>query len=45
VLFATVLFFANASSKFEQRRVRVLAFLFAAAVFIFVVVRIAMLPL
>jgi hypothetical protein len=45
VLFATVLFFANASSKFEQRRVRVVAFLFAAAVFTFAVVRIAMLPL
>jgi hypothetical protein len=45
VLFATVLFFANASSKFAQRRVRVPAFLFAAAVFTFAVVRIAMLPL
>jgi hypothetical protein len=45
VLFATVLFFANASSKFEQRRVRVVAFLFAIAVFTFAVVRIAMLPL
>ena len=45
VLFATVLFFANASSKFEQRRVRVVAFLFAVAVFTFAVVRIAMLPL
>jgi hypothetical protein len=45
VLFATVLFFANASSKFEQRRVRVLAFLFAAAVFSFAIFRIALLPL
>jgi hypothetical protein len=45
VLFATVLFFANAASKFEQRRVRVLAFLFAVAVFTFAVVRIAILPL
>ena len=44
-LFATVLFFASASSKFEQRRVRVVAFLFAAAVFAFAVVRIVMLPL
>jgi hypothetical protein len=45
VLFATVLFFANASSRFEQRRVRVVAFSFAVAVFIFAVVRTAMLPL
>ena len=29
VLFATVLFFANASGKFEQRRVRIAAFIFA----------------
>src|SRR5437762_14155707 len=45
VLFATVLFFASASGKFEQRRVRMVAFSFAAAVFIFAVVRTAMLPL
>jgi hypothetical protein len=45
VLFAAVLFFANASSRFEQRRVRVVAFSFAVAVFIFAVVRTAMLPL
>lgn len=45
VLFATVLFFANASSKFEQRRVRIVAFSFAVAVFLFAVVRTAMLPL
>jgi hypothetical protein len=44
VLFATVLFFANAAGKFEQRRVRVISSLFAAAVFVFAVVRIAMLP-
>jgi hypothetical protein len=45
VLFATVLFFASASGKFEQRRVRVVAFSFAAAVFIFAVVRTATLPI
>jgi hypothetical protein len=45
VLFATVLFFASASGKFEQRRVRLVAFAFAAAVFLFAVVRTAMLPL
>jgi hypothetical protein len=45
VLFATVLFFASASGKFEQRRVRAVAFAFAAAVFVFAVVRTAMLPL
>jgi hypothetical protein len=44
VLFAAVLFFANASAKFEQRRVRVVAFIFAAAVFVFAVVRTLMLP-
>jgi hypothetical protein len=33
VLFATVLFFASASGKFEQRRVRIVAFCFAVAVF------------
>jgi hypothetical protein len=44
VLFATVLFFASASGKFEQRRVRVVAFAFAAAVFLFAVVRTGMLP-
>ena len=45
VLFATVLFFASASGRFEQRRVRLVAFSFAAAVFIFAVVRTAMLPI
>ena len=44
VLFATVLFFASASSRFEQRRVRVVAFAFAVVVFLFAVVRTAMLP-
>jgi hypothetical protein len=44
VLFATVLFFASASGKFEQRRVRVVAFAFAVAVFAFALVRTAMLP-
>jgi len=44
VLFAAVLFFANASAKFEQRRVRVVAFIFAAAVFVFALRRTAVLP-
>jgi hypothetical protein len=44
VLFATVLFFASASGKFEQRRVRILAFCFALAVFAFALVRTMMLP-
>jgi len=44
VLFATVLFFASASGKFEQRRVRVVAFAFAVAVSVFAVVRTLMLP-
>jgi hypothetical protein len=45
VLFAAVLFFANASSRFEQRRVRIVAFSFAIAVFLFAVARTATLPL
>src|SRR6266480_3151937 len=45
VLFAAVLFFASASAKFEQRRVRILSFSFAVAVFIFALVRTAMLPI
>jgi hypothetical protein len=45
VLFATVLFFASASGRFEQRRVRLVAFMFAVAVFIFTVVRTVMLPI
>lgn len=44
VLFAAVLFFANAASKFTQRRVRVVSFVFAVAVFLFAVARIALLP-
>src|SRR5438876_7738210 len=44
VLFATVLFFASASGRFEQRRVRVVAFAFAVAVFAFAVIRTVMLP-
>ena len=45
VLFAAVLFFANAAGKFEQRRVRVVAFAFAVAVFLFAVVCTVRLPL
>jgi hypothetical protein len=45
VLFAAVLFFASASGKFEQRRVRLVTFVFAAAVFTFAVVRTLMLPI
>jgi hypothetical protein len=45
VLFAAVLFFASASGKFEQQRVRSVAFMFAIAVFIFALIRTAMLPL
>jgi hypothetical protein len=45
VLFATVLFFASASGKFEQRRVRMVSFAFATAVFLFAVVRTAILPI
>ena len=44
VLFATVLFFASASGKFEQRRVRIVAFCFALAVFTFAIARTIMLP-
>ena len=44
VLFATVLFFASASGRFEQRRVRLVAFVFAVAVFTFALVRTGMLP-
>src|SRR5262249_9633010 len=45
VLFAAVLFFANAAGRFEQRRVRVVAFAFAVSVFLFALGRTAMLPL
>ena len=44
VLFAAVLFFANTAGKFEQRRVRIVSFCFALAVFTYAVVRIAILP-
>jgi hypothetical protein len=44
VMFATVLFFANAAGKFQQARVRLVSFLFAVGVFAFAVVRIALLP-
>ena len=44
VLFAAVLFFAATSNKFEQRRVRVVAFIFALAVFGFALARTLMLP-
>jgi hypothetical protein len=44
VLFAAVLFFASAAGKFEQRRVRTTAFVFATAVFAFALVRMAVLP-
>jgi hypothetical protein len=44
VLFAAVLFFASASGKFEQRRVRIVAFAFAIAVFVFSVIRVGTLP-
>ena len=44
VLFATMLFFANAVLKFEQKRVRIVSFAFAVAVFVFSVVRTALLP-
>jgi hypothetical protein len=41
VMFATVLFFANAAGKFEQVRVRIVSFVFALGVFAFAVLRIA----
>ena len=44
VMFATVLFFANAAGKFQQARVRIVSFLFAVGVFAFAVVRIVLLP-
>jgi hypothetical protein len=45
VLFATVLFFAGTTSKFEQRRVRVVAFIFALAVFAFALGRTLLFPM
>jgi len=44
VMFATVLFFANAAGKFEQRRVRIPSFFFAVGVFLFAIARIVILP-
>ncbi|RYF47283.1 MAG: hypothetical protein EOO38_12460 [Cytophagaceae bacterium] len=44
VLFAAVLFFANAAGKFEQQRVRLVALAFAFLVFSVAVVRMLMLP-
>ncbi len=44
VLFAAVLFFANAASRFEEPWVRKTSFLFAVAMFLFAVARIAVLP-
>ena len=44
VLFAAVLFFANAASKFEIRWVRRTSFFFAVALFAFAAVRVGILP-
>jgi len=44
VLFAAVLFFANAAGKFEQRRVQIVSSFFAVGVFVFAVLRITLLP-
>lgn len=44
VLFAAVLFFANAAGKFEQRRVRLVALAFAFLVFSVAVARMLLLP-
>ena len=44
VLFATVLFFANAAAKFEQHRVRSVTFIFALAMFAFAIVRTLIFP-
>ena len=45
VLFATVLVFANAAIKFQERRVRIVSFYFAIAVFAFVTFRLIILPI
>jgi hypothetical protein len=45
VLFATVLFFAGTSGKFEQPRVRLVAAVFGVAVFVFAVTRMLLLPI
>lgn len=44
VLFAAVLFFAGTAGKFEQSRVRLSAAAFAVAVFVFVVIRMLLMP-
>jgi hypothetical protein len=44
VLFATVLFFAGTAGRFEQPRVRFSAAIFGAALFIFAVARMLLLP-
>ena len=44
VLFATVLFFANSATKFNQPRVRLVSFTFALLVFAFAVGRMTLLP-
>ncbi len=44
VLFATVLFFAGMSGKFEQRRVRASTMFFAIVMFAFAAVRLLLLP-
>ncbi len=44
VTFATVLFFAGTAGKFDQRHVRQFSLAFAIAMFLYAVVRIAMLP-
>ena len=44
VLFATVLFFAGMSGRFEQRRVRAGTMFFAIAVFLFAASRVVVLP-
>jgi hypothetical protein len=44
VLFATVLFFAGTSARFDQRHVRQSSFFFAVAVFLFAASRMLMLP-
>jgi hypothetical protein len=45
VLFAAVLFFAATANKFEQRRVRVMALIFAVSLFGFALARTLMLPM
>ncbi len=44
VTFATVLFFAGTAGKFDQRHVRQYSLVFAIVMFLYAVVRIAMLP-